>query len=641
MNAVLWDRAFWGRQRVAAVLLVAVCAAYVNHFGNGFHFDDFHAVNNNPAIRSLTNLPAFFTDVTTSSVLPSNRAWRPLVTASFAFDYWMGGGLNPVAFHAVTFLLYLLQVSLLFLLFERMFELARPERGNRIPAAFAAACYGLHPACAETVNYVSQRAELYSTLGVVAALYLYIARPGWRRYGLYLLPLAAAELSKAPALIFPALLVAYLFLFERPSSLETVRALAPAVGLTAVIAVLLAKMTPATFVAGASSPLGYRLTQPYVALRYFGSFFLPVRLSADTDLGPVSSVFEPQALAGFAFLAVLLTVAVLCSGRRRNAPAVFGLWWFLLALAPTSLFALAEVENDHRMFFPFVGLAMSVTWTLILAFERVPRRILVPAALLVLAACTYGTYRRNQVWKDESSLWADVVMKSPRNGRGLMNYGVTLLGKGDIQGALRYFERALAYTPNYNLLQINLGVAYGQLLRDDEAERHFQRAIALTPGDALPYYYYARWLNSRGRMQEAWTRARTGAELNPGDLDIQNLIASILARSKGRDEELARMEQAALARPMAETYLGLSLRYHQLGRYADCIRLAREALKLKPDYAEAYNNIAASHESLGEWDLAIEAAREALRLKPGFALARNNLAWSEEQKARQIRVAKK
>src|SRR5437762_11811344 len=32
-----------------------------------------------------------------------------------------------------------------------------------------------------------------------------------------------------------------------------------------------------------------------------------------------------------------------------------------------------------------------------------------------------------QGWKSEETLWHDVVLKSPRNGRGLMNYGNTLM----------------------------------------------------------------------------------------------------------------------------------------------------------------------------------------------------------------------
>src|SRR5690349_5226040 len=83
------------RAWMAGAALLAVLAAYANHFGNQFHFDDFHTVTGNPAIRSLRAVPRFFTDARTFSILPSHQSYRPLVTASLALDYWIGGGLRP------------------------------------------------------------------------------------------------------------------------------------------------------------------------------------------------------------------------------------------------------------------------------------------------------------------------------------------------------------------------------------------------------------------------------------------------------------------------------------------------------------------------------------------------------------------
>src|SRR5690606_19319473 len=86
-----------------------------------------------------------------------------------------------------------------------------------------------------------------------------------------------------------------------------------------------------------------------------------------------------------------------------------------------------------------------------------------PSALLLflvlfLSANAYGVYQRNKVWKDDLSLWKDVTLKSPKNGRGLMNYGLALMARADYAGAERYFEKALVLNPNYGTLHINLGI---------------------------------------------------------------------------------------------------------------------------------------------------------------------------------------
>ena len=72
------------------LLLVALVAAYANHFHNSFHFDDAHTIENNAAIRELRNIPMFFRDATTFSSLPSNQSYRPLVSTLLAIDYSLG-----------------------------------------------------------------------------------------------------------------------------------------------------------------------------------------------------------------------------------------------------------------------------------------------------------------------------------------------------------------------------------------------------------------------------------------------------------------------------------------------------------------------------------------------------------------------
>ena len=98
---------------VTALVLLAVCAAYANSLHNDFEFDDFHTITDNPAVRSLDNVPRFFTDATTFSVLPANRTYRPVVSASLALDYAMGHGYLPFWFHLSTLLWFLLLVWLL------------------------------------------------------------------------------------------------------------------------------------------------------------------------------------------------------------------------------------------------------------------------------------------------------------------------------------------------------------------------------------------------------------------------------------------------------------------------------------------------------------------------------------------------
>src|SRR5690242_4581151 len=101
---------------------------------------------------------------------------------------------------------------------------------------------------------------------------------------------------------------------------------------------------------------------------------MPYHLTADTDFEPMGSVLLPAAWLGFVFVIAIILIAMWASRRKKWRPAAFGLWWFLFALVPTAIFPLAEVENDHRMFFPFVGLALAVCWFLGQTVRKLPAR---------------------------------------------------------------------------------------------------------------------------------------------------------------------------------------------------------------------------------------------------------------------------
>ncbi len=687
-------------------LTLIVLAAYANHFQNDFHFDDFHTVSSNPYIRSLRYIPRFFVDPLLFSTLPDHATYRPIISTSLAIDYWLGYGrsraLARFPFHFSTFVWFIVQLILMFFLFRRIMDAADPHPSNIWTAVLATACYGLHPANAETVNYIIQRADLYSTLGIVASIVWYAAYPEQRKYGWYLLPAVAAFLSKAPALIYPVILLAYVWLFEGHGEprrdaagigRNVIRATLPAFLVTIAGTIFTAKMTPAAYNPGGTSPALYRLTQPRIALHYFKTFFLPTELSADTDWGYVSGPFGLDAWAGYLFVIGLLAVAFYTARRREMRPIAFGIFWFFLAVLPTSMLPLAEVTNDHRMFFPFVGLALSVFWSLrLLLFRKTAQLTLhhswvrgaVAALVVAMTAEAAGTHHRNIVWKTETSLWHDVTIKSPKNGRGWMNYGITFMPR-DYPTALNYLLRAESLYPNYYYGQLNLGICYGGMGRDKEAEAHYQRAIALSPLSAEPYIYYAFWLKSRLRVPEARQQLEAAVRVYPGAIAARHILIQMYFQENKfaelrqmiqetlkldpRDEVAARYQglqpgsqnasaadafsaegnigglppalqellggvkepaKAAASSPPGTTpeqLLNLSYGYCKGGNYEMCLGLAKQAIEKRPLWAEAYNNAAAAYLAMQRWDEGIQAATQALQIKPDFQDARDNLQY--------------
>lgn len=649
------------------VLFALVALTYANHFHNSFQFDDAYAIQQNPYIRDLHNIPLFFKDARTNDALPTNQVYRPLLSVSFAFDYWLGNGLNPAAFHTTTFFWYLVQLTVMFLFYRKVFDAALPDPRNVWVALFATALYGLHPAMAETINYIMQRADLYCTLAALAGLLIYISAPGLRRYGVYLLPVVIGLFAKQPTVVFPLLLFAWVWLFEEEDFKAAVARCLPALIVTGSVAFFIFRMNAPTYNPGGSA-YTYRISQPAVLLSYFRRFFLPLDLSADTDRKPYASIFDENAVYGFLFILAICAAIFWCRKRRETRPIAFGLFWFIVTCIPTSWIALAEVENDHRLFFPFVGLAISVCWAaaLWLYSHPLPRPVIAGVTALLLASAAWGTHERNKVWSTPETLWYDVTQKSPTNGRGLMNYGLSQMAAGRYTVALDFFNRALSFSPYYSVLEINLGVVNGALHNDAEAERHFLRAIQLYPSSTDAKMFYARWLDTNGRVPEAITNLIAAIAQKPDDLEARHSLMQIYANLGDREnlrtqatETLAIFPSDAGARdwlakaptvvatqvltvgPTAEGYLNQSLVLYQAGKFAESIAAAREALKIKPDYAPAWNNITASYNSVYDWDNAIAAGEKAVSLDPANQLARNNLEWAKNHKAMAASVRSK
>lgn len=661
------------------LLLAVICLVYGNSFSNSFHFDDFHTITDNPAVRSLGNLGRIFRDATAFSVLPANQTYRPVVTASLALDYALGHGYAPLWFHLSTLIWFLVLVALLFSLVELLMDRTEPSTSHRWLALGLAAWFGLHPAMAETVNYVIQRGDLYCTLGCVAALFAFARWSSRRRYGSYLVPFALAMLSKPPAAVFPVLLLLYVFFFEVETLSPALRwkrsltAALPALAVTASLLWLQSAMTPRSFQPSILSPASYRLTQPLVWARYATALFLPLHLNVDTDLQPVSTLNGARVL-GLLFVLGLVALIAYAVGRRRLYPIAFGLLWFAITQLPTSLYPLSEVENDHRMFFCFPGLMLAVVWGLHLGYEwlrnctamrdhsRWLRTTTAALAVMLLCGYAYGAHRRNAVWRSEDTLWADDAAKSPHNGRGLMIYGLTRMDAGDDAGALRLYTQALKYTPNYPTLEINLGIVNGRLAEAGQpalgavAEAHFQRALRLAPNDDTPHAYYGRWLMTQGRLPEAIAQLQTALALNPQRATQRDLLLTAYQRAGNARaaQGLARQTLAAIpGDPVALAVLqggvatavpspaadliNASLAAYRAGQFQRSIDEARQALRLDPGAAEAWNNIGAGYGALHLWDEAIEADQRAVALRPNFQLAKNNLAWALGQKAAAMR----
>ncbi len=677
------------------VFFLVLTFAYRNHFDNSFHFDDGHTIQNNLYIRSLDNIPKFFTEgAYTFSTLPANQVYRPMVSTSLAIDFWISSkfdkdhsGFNTFYYHLSMFVQYLLMLILLYLLIVKLLSKFGSENYLRWFAFGGTVYFGFHLTNGETLNYIISRSDLISTFFVIAALDVFLYFPRLRKTGLYIIPFILGLLTKQTAAVFLPILVVYYLLFELEDDLKSassnVSRRKKIMGLLAHLAILtivtgamvylVLAMQSDSYTPGGTSVFLYMVTQTFVVFHYFISFFFPYHLSADTDWGLFSSIWDIRFFIGLAFLLSMIYTLYLTIRRKKLRPIAFGILWFFIALAPTSsIIPLAEVMNDHRMMYPFVGLTISLTYSLYLLYRKyhlqiaqsfVYKNVIVSLLGVVFFFHFFGIMQRAEVWHNGKTLWYDVTIKSPRNGRGLMNYGLQLAGENKSEEALEYYKKALEYMPYYSYLYTNIAIVYNALDSVENAEWYHKRSIELQPLSHNGYYYYAIFLREKKRFDEMKANFQKTVELAPDFIfaryallehyysnnqwtDFNQLLDETSAKwpddatvvyytglASDRRSQFNSLKNKALHGNDVKALLDLSLIYYNQEQFDSVIYVCALILKTQHDHVGAHNNIIAALNSLGRYSDAYRMGQEAVSKGIKDQLLLNNMDLAQSRMA--------
>ncbi|NGY05233.1 ArnT family glycosyltransferase [Solimonas terrae] len=457
------------------VLLAALTAvAYANVLGAGFQFDDFNVIADNPDIHSRAALLAY---------LP--HGIRPLLKLRDALLWSLGGG-QPLAFHACSVVVHLLNTGLVWHLGRRMFErCATPAPHAQSAAVFGAALFAVLPVNTEAVTYVSGSSVAFSAMFMLASLAMYDAflerGGGWRWlacFGFFLGGLAARE----TAATLPVLLLLWDAL--APSRRGRLVRHAPFwLVLIAGLALAVLRTRYDEFFAVSLStraPWDNALAQIRGLCWLLAQALLLRPLDIDPDLHVPDGV-DATLVAQAALLALLL-LAGLVSGRRWPWAPFCAAWGVLHFLPTNSLLPRLDLANDRQWYLPGIAACWTLGYAIAAATAHAPRSAGI-AAIALLSALAWRTHERNLDYADEPSLWRQTLSQSPDKPRVLNNYGVALRLEGRELQARAAFLRALAVDPTFEAARKNLDATTDHLIEDeprtDGARARFETAAPL------------------------------------------------------------------------------------------------------------------------------------------------------------------
>ncbi len=551
--------------------------------------------------------------------------YRPLVSLSLMTDFLLWGP-RSFGFHLTNVLLHAAVSVLVFLFLSRVF----PRRSG--VALVSALIFAVHPVHSESVAWISGRTDLIATLLILASLLALAAAPG-RRWGLplSLLCFLLALFAKESALILPLVAGAYLAAFEprwarkRAGRLILLYGLAAAVylamrfGVAEVKAGAVALLTPGETLFSSLSTLWL----------YLGKILLPVNLTAYITNPPVSSLLDPRAAAGAAILAAIL-YALVQSWRKGDRPLAFILAFFLISLLP--LANIVRISGPSDMGFPaaerflyapsIAPIAAGVVLVSALLHGTRVRSALTVGLVLVLAALTV---RRNDVWRDEGTLFADALHSSPEAPLLWNNLGIYLSREGRHGEAVKSLRRSAELADLSPRVLVNLASALRQAGRPEEALDILDRAATSGWVPAAVRHNRGKTLAALGDHRGAAAELKEALELHPARVEIMIDLAETYKRLEIYDRAEEVYLRATEIHPSAALWSNLGVVRKLAGDLPGAREAFERSLVLEPSTSVARGNLGVVFARMGLYPEAKRELEAARRLDPENLDAANAL----------------
>ena len=626
----------------AAVLLLLTGAAYYNSFGAPFVFDDLLTIQTNSNVQFGDDLR------------PSISSSRPILFLTFAINHALHGQ-RVWGYHLVNFILHFLNGILVFLIAQHIFRRSLPSETEARTYAFLAAGFFLvHPVQTEAVTYISSRSELLSTGFYGLAFLIFVKRKPSEIGFLWSLVVAALFLpglfSKETVISLPAVLVVYDFLFLSGTSVREILSrwrfyiTFIAGGIAAVYFLLTVLLKDSVGISVSHVPAWqYFLTELRVIVTYLRLLVVPAGLNLDYDFRLSKSLLEFPVVASLSALVVLLFIAWYL--RKREPVISFSIFWFFITLAPTSSFiSIPDVIFEHRLYLPLMGVSLAFPVLVGYAAAAVKPKVRLPvpaACAVVLLLFLVGTILRNQVWRDEVSLWNDVVVKSPHKARPYNNLDKAYFNRGEFDRSLEVAQRGyrnVEDAPDRRAFQQFMGNSYIQMHRYEEAAAVFRettrtddRYLASTAYNNMGVaYVYLAGTKSGAEKLEILTRAAEAFRKST-DLDGRMFLAfdsyvNVVYESGDKDDLVKRIQSNLEEKKDYRAYYGLGKVAFLSGDYLQAVQYFEKALQLNPSQKLIFFNQAYALSQLHRLDEAKGNYLQAIRLDPLFLQARHNLA---------------
>jgi protein O-mannosyl-transferase len=536
-------------------LIVVVFIVYANSLNNDFVFDDKVIILENRLLRSLSNIPKLLI-----------ASYRPFRDVSHALDFAIWGE-NPFGFHLTNIIIHAAN-SVLVLLLVRRFT------GELLTAGLAAVIFAVHPIQTDAVAYISGRRDILFTLFYLASFYVYLNYRKNRSiitFVLFILLWGFSLMSKEMAVTLPALIFLWNYCdgWSETTGSWWKRVLKTTGGalnrdkwfyLPMVLAVPAYIWYQTVFKGGSIlAREGFKYwggsfyTNTLLSLRvqawYLKQLILPTPIVQYKDAFDISTtIWDWRVLLSIVLLGAVLAAGFWALGRHKLvAFAIFS--YFAMLLPVSQIIPHHELLADHYLYLPMISFALlaAILVQKIAATNEMVKRISYATAVVLLIVLGAITISRNQVWKNDLTLWQANYQEVPKSIRSVSSL-------------------AKAYTT------VNPG----------KAEELYKQCIAIDPGYSPAYY-------SLAVLSEKMTINNSQREASEYYRQIEQMIQDGLALP---DATIGSANAQDPRQFRAQLTTALALVHRNKKDVDKAVQLLWDAIKIDPYYPPPYTMLA-------------------------------------------------
>ncbi len=454
-------------------IFVLIAIIYFNTLDNAFVSDDIAAIPANPHIGGIRYV---------------TRSALTFIGDLEYFIIYHIFGTSPTYFRLNNIVFHFFNAVAVYWLVEKL--------ANRRVGLLASILFAVHPIQTEAVTWISGGLVSHSAFFILISLGLFfesLHKTMWnKKYWLAVFLFFIGIYFSEKTMGFPLILCVLLFATKsiKQNWQKTIPFfLISSIWIFTYISMIPARISALNIEYSSATSLGNPLIQIPIAIStYLQMIGLPYNLS----FYHTQQLISWQEMAG-RILVTLVVAGIAVVSLKKTRWVFFWLAFFFLALSPTlTPFGVSSLVAERYVYLATVGIYAVVGLFLDKFFVKPQvQNLMVVLVVTMVITLMITTYLRNQAWQNQDTLWLATDRTAPNSPQNNNNLGDYYIRTGNLEMAVKHFQKAIALNPGYAHAYHNLGNVYGQLGKLDLALASYLQAVKFNPNQWQSYQQIA------------------------------------------------------------------------------------------------------------------------------------------------------